>query len=135
MNNHPYQTRSESYRGKNSWQRQSRLERMATTTSPQSTVEQKSSTAITEPSLLFSKSTPSVDIPGNVDSKMTLEYGDNNSENETNKQCDDLQSTSCTMSLSENAELYKGNGSPWTEETLKNHSKLQPGIESSVRVI
>jgi hypothetical protein len=91
------------------------------------TIKQNNSTAISEPSLLYATPTPSVDAPGDVDSKMTLGYnGGDNSENETSKQTQCLCDDSKNFTLSENAALYKGRSSPREEKDGKFNTFYPP---------
>lgn len=81
----------------------------------ENTIEQTNSESIfvSEPTPLFSTPTQSVDAPGDVGSKMTLWYSDNDAEKdqETKKKtwCD--ENATCAKSSSD-AEAYKNND-PW----------------------
>ncbi len=115
VNNHPrrpYQTHSASHRGKTRTSRQTLMENAIPS---EVTFEQNNSTAISEPSLLCSTPTASVDAPGDVDSNVTIGYGGDNSEKETNKQNLYDDSHNFITLLSENVALYKDKGGPRTE--------------------
>ena len=113
VNNHLHGVYQTSHRPRGKTNRQTLRQGIKRAKSSEVTVEQSNSTAISEPSLLYRTPTPSVDAPGDVDSKMTLGYGGNN---ETNKQCLCDDSQNFTTLLSDNVALCKGKGNPRAAE-------------------